>query len=283
MIKICAVVVWFNPDQKCVNNILSYIDLIDFCYIVDNSEIDNSNLAKTIPKSLYIGNMYNVGIAKALNIGCLKALMDGYEWCMTVDQDSYWNKTDLGLYFSNFRNLCVSKSTVKSFAATPNIQRSLLGEAKEYVKQKMGRGDIPEEWEYCDKVICSSNIISLSAWQEVKCFEEKLFIDEVDFDFCFKLREHGYEIIKFNSIFFFHTLGSGKRMILFSKDTHSSNRLYYMFRNRMYIIKYHPIYARKYGYSKSIIKLFIQRCIFDFNAIKNTKIFLKSRKAFFEL
>lgn len=42
--KLAGVVVLYNPDQKVINNINSYIDELDALYLVDNSSADNSTL-----------------------------------------------------------------------------------------------------------------------------------------------------------------------------------------------------------------------------------------------
>lgn len=40
--KLAGVVVLYNPDQKVLDNISSYIDELDVLYLVDNSSVDNS-------------------------------------------------------------------------------------------------------------------------------------------------------------------------------------------------------------------------------------------------
>ena len=42
--KLAGVVVLYNPDQKVIQNITSYINEVDVLYLVDNSSKDNSLL-----------------------------------------------------------------------------------------------------------------------------------------------------------------------------------------------------------------------------------------------
>ena len=276
--KCCVLTILYNPDNKCIKNIMSYSRFFKKCFVIDNSANNNSYLFESINNVVYFPNNKNLGIAAALNIGCSVALDEGFEWCMTMDQDSSWTPDYLEMYLTSFLDMKNHYSNIKSFAPTPLIERSYLGKLKIIIKNFIRRNkDIPV-YSYCDKVICSGNIINLESWKTINGFEEKLFIDEVDFDFCFRLRENGYEIVKYNTIFFSHVLGAEKKQILFSKDTHSSSRLFYIFRNRFYIIKKHPDFAHKYSYRKGIIKLFIHKCIFDISFLSNLKAYSKAKR-----
>ncbi len=44
IIKIAPVVVWYNPDNSCVNNILTYSNLFEKIFIIDNSKNNNEHL-----------------------------------------------------------------------------------------------------------------------------------------------------------------------------------------------------------------------------------------------
>src|SRR4030065_360634 len=91
MSKIAAVVVWYNPEQTVLNNINTYINQIDKIFIVDNSDYNNNSLLEklqTLSNTEYIANKNNIGIAAALNIGANKAVKEGFDYLLTMDQDS---------------------------------------------------------------------------------------------------------------------------------------------------------------------------------------------------
>lgn len=118
---ICAVVVWYNPrnldnNQSAIENVKSYSLLCRMVYIVDNSNSDNSDLAMQIDNGVYLPNYENKGIAMALNIGCQRAYADGFEWVMTMDQDSYWDKNELGKYLSEAQKQIEDNQLVVSIA-----------------------------------------------------------------------------------------------------------------------------------------------------------------------
>lgn len=47
-IKICGVVVWYNPKKEYLENIKSYLYKLDELYIIDNSNYTNFELAKNL-------------------------------------------------------------------------------------------------------------------------------------------------------------------------------------------------------------------------------------------
>ena len=92
--KICGVVVWYNPDK--VSNIKSYLNHLDKLYIVDNSNNNNFELTKNLGEITYIPLLCNKGIAYALNVGLKKALDEKYDFILTMDQDSEYEE---GMFF----------------------------------------------------------------------------------------------------------------------------------------------------------------------------------------
>ena len=58
-------------------------------------------------------------------------------------------------------------------------------------KSELNNEDVIE----VDKCITSASLVPVSAWNDVGGFNEELFIDFVDHDFCAKLKEHGLSLI----------------------------------------------------------------------------------------
>lgn len=255
--KLCAVVVWFNPDEDNVKNILSYSAFVEKIIIVDNSSFSNEFMLERFNNIVYIPLLDNLGIAKALNVGCDKALEYGFEWCMTMDQDSVWQEDQLEKYIKLVENNISEKNV--SFAPNlilPKGGTSILGDIK--------RAFLHKEFVYIayltehpNKVIASGNIINLNVYKKVHGFNEALFIDQVDFEFCYKLKNAGYEITFFKDVGLNHLLGVPKKTLFPISDTHKGVRLFYMFRNMLYIKYNFPDFWKSEGYQKhfySIIK-----------------------------
>lgn len=148
--KLCSITVWYNPDETCLSNILTYSSFVETCYIIDNSDNDNSQLTNSINNAVYLPNLDNLGIAKALNIGCSNAIKDGFEWCVTMDQDSSWSNEQFEKY------LCIVSSLTsdRCVSFVPNI--SVSKNSEEVIK--------------VNKDITSGNIIKLSVWKKLVLF-----------------------------------------------------------------------------------------------------------------
>ncbi len=274
--EIASLVIWFNPTIKEVNNILTYNKYLERTYIIDNSDNDNSELASKINNVTYYPLLRNTGIAYALNRGFEKAIQDKVDWVMTMDQDSIWEDEQIKEYITWAKQIIEQNDRIVSLAPFAKIKnKSWAGVIFWPIVLKLTK---PKGVKFVDKVICSSNIVSVNAWSKVNGFNEKMFIDEVDFEFCYKLRSENLLIVQNYDISFKHTIGGGKRTILPWTHNHSDFRLYYILRNKMYIIKKYPSFAKKYKYSKVLKAIIRDTCIFDINRKQHRLILEKAKK-----
>ena len=166
----------------------------------------------------------NVGIASGLNQICQRAIDLGYEWVVTLDQDSVMQPGTLSEFaqYTGMDDVGI---------ICPRIEDRNMG--RQYARSDQGT-------EYIERCITAGNLVRLSAWQAVGGFSEELFIDGVDFDFCMKMREKGYKILRTNNVFLLQEVGQGQSVTLpFHKQisilNHSPLRLYYIARNYLYI------------------------------------------------
>lgn len=138
---IAAVVIWYNPNLEFQQNVETYAKFLPKIYIVDNSDGDNADLASRIPNAEYIANRKNLGIAAALNIGCDKAMADGFSHVMTMDQDSQWEDEAIRGYLREASEVLNSDSSVKSIACeyNYNFKPSLLGRIKRCAFKQLSR------------------------------------------------------------------------------------------------------------------------------------------------
>src|SRR3954467_15747776 len=96
--KIGAVVILYNPGEEVVDNIQSYLPYVEKVYVIDNSEKQREELVSKIlslPNVTYLSDGENKGIAVRLNHASIMAIAEGFEWLLTMDQDSYFDKCDI--------------------------------------------------------------------------------------------------------------------------------------------------------------------------------------------
>ncbi len=224
--KVAAVVVFYNPNKDTVQNINSYIDRVDKLYIVDNSDNSNESLLQENKKIEYIPNLDNYGIAKALNIGAENSIKDGYKWLLTMDQDSKLEKETL----DKLINYIEKNDTKKVGIVTPwHIINTGIQKPKDL------------EIDYPLEVMTSGNLVNLDAYKEIGGWDNNLFIDDVDIDYCLNLNRHGYKVVRLLNAEMEHSLGNItiKHIWPFKKSYYCTNhnylRRYYMSRNLKYL------------------------------------------------
>lgn len=85
-VKIAAAIVAYNPDEKRFKECLKSVNRqVDHLYIFNNG----NDIKPLIPSNAtYIYEGKNCGISYALNVISSKAEEDGYNWLLTMDQDS---------------------------------------------------------------------------------------------------------------------------------------------------------------------------------------------------
>ena len=225
---LAGMVVLYNPESSVINNIASYIVHVDHLYIIDNSECPDSELLKSIFKisnniSYHCCNE-NLGIATALNLGCNFAINAGYKWILTMDQDSLFDNTD-------FFTCVFNKFYIDTAIIAASYNSVFLNP----------RPSIFKDFLEVDFVITSGNILNLDAWKLLSGFVEKLFIDEVDNEFCIRAKNKRLKVLTTTNICLIHNLGDElivKRNFTGKSSTltkHSPLRVYYMVRNNFYI------------------------------------------------
>lgn len=272
MEKIAVGVVLFCPDEKeRLRQVMQRALLQSDCvYIFDNSPegtTDHLNLPDAV---VYMTEHQNKGIAYALNTIMLRAKKDGYQWVVTMDQDSLLPE---GLIEDYKRHL----------HDDPNIAilcPQIIDKRRAYMEVSQS-----ETREYIEECITSASCTNIAAWEKVGKFDEWLFVDLVDNEFCKRLRINNYKILRLNFWVLDQEFGkikpkSKKKQqfwIKLSKMLHNQNiakfsyykyvsplRVYYTSRNIIYVNKklkrYGPVAYQNYnckGYIGFIISFLI--------------------------
>ena len=226
MMKVAAVVVLYHPPEEIIDNINSYIEEVEKVYVIDNSEeATNDEIIDKLKKNSKVELVIlhqNKGIAKALNIGGNKAITDGFDYVLTMDQDS-----------------SIPENMVQKLYSIINEDKYIGLVAAEHFNREIHKTTNKVKTEEILYTMTSGNLINLYAFKEIGGFDEKLFIDHVDHEYCLRLKKNGFKIIKTNSALVYHRLGKSeiKKFHWFNiyPTHHSPVRIYYRTRNRLYI------------------------------------------------
>ena len=233
--KIAGVVILFNPDEKVLFHLSSYASKVGHLYIFDNSPTSITTViqwASLQPNCSYHHDGNNEGIAVRLNAAAKNAIASGYDWLLTMDQDSYFEEAHITTYLE-----CLLTLPNKDITAMVGV------EFIETEKGDLGTYCLVEE---VDHLITSGSCVNLALFFAIKGFDEALFIDEVDLEYCYHAKAIGYHIVKLPHLFLHHSLGSVnyyrsfKSLKKTARALHSPLRVYYMVRNYLYVAKLYP-------------------------------------------
>lgn len=229
-------IVLYNPDiPRLKLNIESVCRDTECIYLCDNGSHNIEEIRELLKdyRAVLLENGENLGVAAALNTLCRHAKADGFSHILTLDQDSVCGNGMLKI-------LCLYAEDENVGIVAPNECNE--GEDKE---------DLRDGEQY--RVITSGSLTSLSAWEKVGGFDESMFIDLVDHDFCAALKNGGYKIIMVKDAVLYHRLGESTEIRFFMHlfgflpirafktplytHNHSPLRTYYYARNTVYFMR----------------------------------------------
>lgn len=235
MCKVAAIIVSYNPDNNLFDSVNLLINQVNKIIIVDNGskdeKIKNINSIANIDKEKIqvIFNKENLGIATALNVGVKEALDQDYKWILTMDQDSKASINMIEKMFEVYKG--ISEDERKEILSIfPNFVDERIQSIEENSDMKA--------YEYVDADITSGNLLKAEVFDKIGFFDDSLFIDLVDTDFCMRLNEKNIKMIKVRDAILYHSLGESQSVKSifgkFNTSNHSALRRYYMTRNRFY-------------------------------------------------
>lgn len=218
--KIAIIVILYNPKNIVCNNIKTYANYADKLILVDNSENNNLYIAQMFSNSIYIPLYKNYGIAKAINIGCDTAIKQNCQWIITMDQDS------------SFFNDIITKYKVR--LALNDIGMLIPYYSYDRTNKKLLQDRTVK------LAMQSAAMISTKVYKQVGPYEEKLFIDGVDYDYCYRIRKKGYKILQCHDAILQHSPAETKQIkyfcCTFKYGIASPVRYYYQSRNLLYLL-----------------------------------------------
>lgn len=281
MCKVAAIIVSYNPDNNLLDSINLLINQVERIIIVDNgSESEkkkNIKLIRDIDKKKIeiIFNEENLGIATALNIGVRSALKQGYKWILTMDQDSKVGKNMVEKMLEVYNGID-EKERKDILSIFPNF-------VDERVQSIEENSDM-DTYEYVDADITSGNLLRSEVFDKVGFFDDSLFIDLVDTDFCMRLNEKNIKMIKVRDAILYHSLGESQSLKSifgkFNTSNHSALRRYYMTRNRFYTWeKYKDLNSFTLNRDKSLFKKeFVKIILGEKDKVNKIKMVFKGYK-----
>ncbi len=209
--KIAALIVTHNPDFILFQSINKLVSVVDYIIIIDNNSYNRDvidKLATSLSKDqltvIYLQD--NLGIGYALNRGVkyVQNLML-YDYVITLDQDTI-------LLVNNLKDIIERANKLQQKVGAIELPQRIFDDKSEFFET--------------ESAITSGNIVNMEVYKFVK-YREEFFLDQIDFDFDFELRNAGFTFVSYNVKSIDHKLGVRGNKAVFEP----SYRLYYIIRN----------------------------------------------------
>ena len=234
--EIAIIIVTYQPDWKIIEKNIKELGKKYNIYISDNGSNDLDVVAKNIKRNQSVSilnNKRNLGIGKAQNLAIEQIEKDNQsKYIFFLDQDSFITLKNLELLLQDLKKL-QKKSLVGSLAAS---------------SRTVGSNIIPRE-----ELISSGMLVPMESIKEIGLMNSDLFIDMVDYEWCWRANSKGFTLYEDERVIFKHQIGSEQKVL--GKQIIAPFRLYYVFRNTLYLVN-KPVYKQKK--KRWVINLFKQ-------------------------
>jgi len=263
---VCAVIVSYCPDlarlRKLVESVIAQADRV---LIVDNGSPPDTLAQMRSWVDAYGVTLIelgeNRGIAAAHNAGIRHAMANAFAWVLLLDHDS---KLQPGCVAELRRaSERLTQSGVKVAAVGPEFHDETTGQRAPFLRYSRwsfrkivaaDRNDVIET----SVLISSGSLISCASLQSIGLMDENLFIDGVDWEWCFRAVARGYRLFGIAAAAMDHSLGdSGVRVLWRTIPLHSPLRHYYVYRNTVLMCRMPQVPASwKWHFSLRLVARF---------------------------
>jgi rhamnosyltransferase len=244
----CGVVVTYHPEPEVAANVAVMVQQCGRVIVVDNgsAEADLAPIAAITGVNL-IALDRNEGLAAALNVGLERASELGFAWAVTLDQDS---RPEAGMVQALW---AMHLAHPVAAVVAPRLREAAGVDEHGYRWLCPGRWPLFFALRRCSEAglsavtiaVTSGCLTNLEEWQRLGRFDDGLFIDYIDIDYCLRVIRAGRTVAVAGGAVLHHRLGARQRRVLLVRDfrpmNHAPFRHYYMARNRVLVWRRHAL------------------------------------------
>lgn len=239
--KTGAVIVTFNPPPGFAERAAKAASQVDLLVIVDNSgrEMEPEiTLAARETGALLVLNRENKGLASAQNRGINLALEEGCDWILLLDHDSFPEENMVSRLLAAWEaqperdKIAILAPDVRDINSSAPHRFVIPGPFIFFRRVSLGEKPL-----FPLAAISSGSLISARALRQHGLMREDFFIDQIDNEYCLRLRAAGLRVMAVPGAALSHAMGEKKERRLMGlrivTGNHSPSRRYYMYRNRL--------------------------------------------------
>lgn len=263
-----VIIVAYNPDVRLLKSVS---ELVRMKQVKDIIIVNNSTIRSDIIENFSCNRKVriidcggNKGIAYAQNIGVYAAKDKGYDWVLTLDHDTVVSES----LFEKYRDFINANDCSNvGILATDYFD---IGS-----KKNAFNNNTPID---VDSTISSGSLINIKIFEQLGGLKIYYFIDQVDNEYCYRLRRSKKRIVVLPKVDMEHRLGNtikkeilGKEFYLYNQ---SPSRTYFRTRNLMWFKKEYQDSKLRASINVILCKDFV-RLIFEKQTIKKIIAYFK--------
>ncbi len=238
--RVLACIVAFHPRLDSLSALIDRLRAdADQVLVIDNGHTLDPHDARWAGHANVLWRQpgHNLGVAAALNVAVAHAEDHGFDWLHTFDQDSM---PPAGL---TGRLVEVARASGPGMAAFgPVLVDADTGrQFPSMLPMRWYRRKVmlaPQERVVVDHLITSGCLFAVPALRRVGLFNEDLFIDYVDVEWCLRARRAGLSVLQVGAERMAHSIGNGSIGVFGNRlAVHAPLRTYYQARNGAWLAR----------------------------------------------
>ena len=233
--KILATIILYEPNFETLNKFLSVINHSAEVLLLDNSLKSNKSLISNFTHYHFFSK--NKGLAYAKNFAIDYAKKNNFTHITFFDQDS---NIDKDFFFELSKIIKNNNDDIfgPNILDIKNKKYLPLGQINSFFKKNDSEDFIKKK---VDHIISSGMTVKLSVFEKKGIFNDQLFIDYVDYEWCLR-KKNLYKIYVYKCLILHHSIGN--KIIKFFKLNiyiHDNKRTFYQIRNIFWILRLNEI------------------------------------------
>lgn len=238
--SVLAAVVTYHPDEGLNRRLAALATQAGALVVIDNGSSDVQRIASAAATmgGRLIANGANLGMAAALNQAGRAAREAGAAWLAMFDQDSLVPPGAIADLIALWR-----AHPAREHIGVLAMSRRDVSTGRDYHRP----GDILEEtadWRLVRTAITSGSLVRMDLFDRLGGFDEALFIDGVDHEFCLRARAAGWLVVESRRTVIDHALGAIESKRILGQEgpvsNHAPDRRFYITRNTLEICLRRP-------------------------------------------
>lgn len=287
MTKVAAVVVGYMPEIDVLDRLLiSLSSQVDVLIFVDNGGSSKVLIDAPVERQslVYVDMKGNKGLGAALNKGFELAVNAAVDYVVTFDQDSNAEpeliaKLSTAMAHAKLKDpRCIAVSPAFFDRRDGKKINFPFYQSVNDVIRSVFCSDDEHGLVSVDILITSGMYVSTQAWIEGYRYDEGLFVDFTDSEWCFRVRRQGYTLYGCLNIEMGHALSDAPPVKLFGLSflRYSPVRRYFFFRSTVAVCRMsHTPVCWKKRLLLALVLRFFANVLIDKDKIKSMKMMLR--------